>query len=307
MVVYTYIYRSFIFFALLIAFIECQEYVPGNPGAQWSLHELLTVKSKLYSLFDGRGKFIAIEQLYNGTNPGVNWHDVPDEAKMLRLGFHDCLKYTDGTGGCDGCLNWHGVGQRFSDGANQWVHENVGETNNNGVEWTVEVLEEIYTNPDYPYIIAPKLDVSLRASGKSRADLWAFAAIVAVEWGMETNRMVCDGSFNNNPQPQCNQQIGTPECSVFPASGIKFETGRSDCTEFGDKPYKATKTEVHPNAVGNGKMTADFFRDNFGFTGRETVAIMGAHTLGRLHYPISLFRYVWTSRETRTFNNNYFK
>ena len=29
---------------------------------------------------------------------------------VLRLGFHDCLKYKDGTGGCDGCLNWKGVG-----------------------------------------------------------------------------------------------------------------------------------------------------------------------------------------------------
>ena len=28
---------------------------------------------------------------------------------VLRLGFHDCLKYKDGTGGCDGCLNWHGM------------------------------------------------------------------------------------------------------------------------------------------------------------------------------------------------------
>jgi len=28
----------------------------------------------------------------------------------VRLGFHDCVKYKDGTGGCDGCLNmknWH--------------------------------------------------------------------------------------------------------------------------------------------------------------------------------------------------------
>ena len=29
--------------------------------------------------------------------------------KAVRLGFHDCLKYADGTGGCDGCLNWTGM------------------------------------------------------------------------------------------------------------------------------------------------------------------------------------------------------
>ena len=88
---------------------------------------------------------------------------------------------------------------------------------------------------------------------------------------------------------------------------IQFFTGRSDCTEYGDKSYKATKHENHPNAVGNGKMTADFFEKDFGFTGRETVAIMGAHTMGRLHYSISLFRYLWTTRGQASFNNHYYK
>ena len=27
--------------------------------------------------------------------------------------FHDCIRYADGEGGCDGCLNWHGVGHRL--------------------------------------------------------------------------------------------------------------------------------------------------------------------------------------------------
>ena len=69
----------------------------------------------------------------------------------------------------------------------------------------------------------------------------------------------------------------------------------------------ATKHEVHPNAVGNGKMTADFFQEHFDFTGRETVAIMGAHTMGSFHYHISLFRYIWTAHEHAQFNNVYYK
>ena len=32
------------------------------------------------------------------------------ENAIMRLVFHDCVRYTDGTGGCDGCLNWGGVG-----------------------------------------------------------------------------------------------------------------------------------------------------------------------------------------------------
>ena len=30
---------------------------------------------------------------------------IPD-----RLGFHQCLKFSDGSGGCNGCLNNHGMG-----------------------------------------------------------------------------------------------------------------------------------------------------------------------------------------------------
>ena len=28
------------------------------------------------------------------------------EPKAIRLAFHDCMPYTDGSGGCDGCLNF---------------------------------------------------------------------------------------------------------------------------------------------------------------------------------------------------------
>ena len=34
-------------------------------------------------------------------------------SKALRLAFHDCIPYKDGSKGCDGCLNWEGVGHRF--------------------------------------------------------------------------------------------------------------------------------------------------------------------------------------------------
>ena len=34
-------------------------------------------------------------------------------------------------------------------------------------------------------------------------------------------------------------------------------------------------------AVGNGKMTVEFFKNDFGLTGRETVTLLGAHTMGR--------------------------
>ena len=90
---------------------------------------------------------------------------------------------------------------------------------------------------------------------------------------------------------------------------IKFKTGRKDCTEFesDEESYKATKHENHPNAVGNGLQTVDFFANDFGLSGQETVALFGAHTFGRFHVDVSLFRYVWTSKGTHLFNNHYYK
>ena len=94
-------------------------------------------------------------------------------------------------------------------------------------------------------------------SGKSRADLWAFAAIVAVEFGVETNNGVCNDSLDFlkaggapanvdtntlNEQwlggyIQCLEDKGQPNCKVnFPRS-FKFQTGRKDCTEFGEESY----------------------------------------------------------------------
>ena len=34
----------------------------------------------------------------------------PTPARLIQLAFHDCLRYKDGSGGCDGCLNWSGMG-----------------------------------------------------------------------------------------------------------------------------------------------------------------------------------------------------
>ena len=76
----------------------------------------------------------------------------------------------DGEGGCDGCLNWSGVGYRFPSASSlkfKFSQDDIKETNNNGLEYTVAVLEQLYTDPEFP----PNTDalpVSLKASGKSR-------------------------------------------------------------------------------------------------------------------------------------------
>jgi len=264
-------------------------YVPGTPGAPWTDRELLTVKAKLFRLFR-----------YGISAPAV-----------LRLGFHDCLKYKDGTGGCDGCLNWHGMGHRFGeDMAETRREENLDEGNNNGLEGVVKILEQVYTDKDQPGA-SPSLDVSLRDSGKSRADFWAFAAMMAVEFGKDTTNIACIEGDSSERIPSgslCLHNFGEPTCSVEMPRPFKFQTGRADCVERDPVlPYKTEKAEVHPNPVGNGQSTIEFFRNSFGMTGREVVALMGAHTFGQPHFQISMFPYTWTSKQTNLWTNDYYK
>ena len=71
------------------------------------------------------------------------------------------------------------------------------ETDNRGLDVVAKSLEYLYTTTDMPAkhskVGAPALNVSLQASGKSRADLWAFAAMVAVKFGIDNNNKACKG------------------------------------------------------------------------------------------------------------------
>ena len=243
----------------------------------------------------------------------------------MNLTFQYYDRYTDGSGGCDGCLNWHNVGWKFGrngDAAAQWfenpedLYEDLTVSDNNGLEYVVQVLEAVYTDPKYP-TGAPTLQKSLKETGKSRADLWALATIAAVEFGVETNNLGCQGPEAylkaNELQPplnQCNHAfaINDTSCKVTFPRAIKFQTGRADCIPDPDElPYKAIKEESHPKLMGNGQDTVEFFEKDFGFNGEEMVAIMGAHTMGRFQPSVSLFRYTWSTAGRQSFNNNYYK
>ena len=109
---------SLAYFFLILPSVVSSEYVPGSPGAPWSQEELLTVRSKLWRLY-AKKSFLS-----NLWKKGYVPNDLPEPndsidikffpAKVLRLryylgsvslsddclvSFHDCLKYTDGTGG----------------------------------------------------------------------------------------------------------------------------------------------------------------------------------------------------------------
>jgi len=151
-------------------------YVPGTPGGSWTLDEVLIVKSKLWRLFSKIQSEAAFDELFPKGNPYSKFFDTYRPAgKMVRLGFHDCLLYSDLSGGCDGCLHWDGMGARF-----KTFHSKVltGDkvTHNNGLAPVAELLEWIYTDPTFPER-TPSLTQSLFDTGKSRADLWALAQL----------------------------------------------------------------------------------------------------------------------------------
>ena len=76
----------------------------------------------------------------------------------------------------------------------QYNGPDVTVTNNNGLLQVADVLEEIYTNKDFPDRLGvPSLDVSMQESGKSRADLWAFATLMAAHMGIDKNNLACQG------------------------------------------------------------------------------------------------------------------
>ena len=311
---------------LPIFLVASGEYAPGTPGGPWTFDELLVVRAKLWTLMiEDKAEKIYKRVPKNELPKAVELDDKYMRkglqffpAKLVRLAFHDCLKYTDGSGGCDGCLNWEGMNFRFPSGNSmkyKFKQDDIKKGNNNGLEYTVAMLEMIYTETDFPRG-APSLPESLKSSGKSRADLWAYAAKVAIEYSVERNNYHCEnkpqddewnGSYMGDSD-DCQRLMEDSQCKVIIRNEINFKYGRKDCIPTNlDTPYKASKHEEHPNPEGNGDDTLDFFKSQFGFSGRESVAIMGAHTLGKMTAEVSMFKYAWTSRGMSIFNNQYYR
>ena len=214
-----------------------------------------------------------------------------------RLGFHQCLKFSDGTGGCNGCLNTYGM---FLGNRPSCPTDPVLKTTNAGLGLLADLLEEVFTNQNFPSTAA-KLPVSLKASGKSRADLWTFASAVALERGIDQNNLACDGVAPYRYHLRATE----PDCKIEGKENIRFLTGRSDCSA---DTWETTREESHPNPHGNGSMTADFFKKDFGLTGREGAALLlGSHSFGTFNFGFSLFKYTWTRKQGGLFNNQLFR
>ena len=75
-------------------------------------------------------------------------------------------------------------------------------TNNQHLGLAAVALERIYKTIDWPFAAPINTDVtiSLHQSGKSRADLWQFAGMVALERTIERANRACDLDFHVRQQ-----------------------------------------------------------------------------------------------------------
>ena len=170
-------------------------------GAPWSAQDqdIIFQKIKYVSKF-GATVFNQYKELHPGYELASGQSRI-NPMKILRLGFHDCLTYSDaGQGeinGCDGCLNPTGMEMSYSKengfGKGSRNGPDVNTTDNNGLTNTADILEEVFTNPDFP-TGPPVLDLSMKDKGMSRADLWAFASLVALRLGVNNNNYACQGA-----------------------------------------------------------------------------------------------------------------
>eukprot|EP01084_Bolivina_argentea_P265791 450654_1 len=179
-------------------------------------------------------------------------HDKPLLATTVRLIFHDCggpPEIGDPTlvaSICNGCISFSNV-------------------NNLGLEsGAILPLESIYIS--YQNVM-------------SRADFWAAAATIAIEYAQALD-------FSNDFLP-----------------AIPFYFGRRDCLTS----PTGIQNRQFPDAHAGWQETINWFQIFLGMRPRTTVAILGAHTLGKTHERFSGFgTRPWVHRSF-VLNNQYYQ
>ena len=283
------------------------EYQPGCPGRAWTDDEVDKVRLKVLDLLS-QDKVVK-QRVFGDDWRGQAAYTQPvTEMSMFRLSFHDCFKYTDGTGGCDGCLNWHNMENDLAltpspfkgGGDRQCMHQfpRADKTDNNGLDRLVRYLEKIYTETDWP-AGSPVLDASLKATGKSRADFWQFATNVALEKTIARSNHGCRYDYYQRQQVPLLEGVwswsngkivkgpgfpyGVWKCKIKLNKPLKFQFGRKDCIASGDTglPYETAKEEAHSNPHGNADEILSDAKNQLDLSATDMIALTSIH--GMIH------------------------
>merc|ERR1712226_1088145 len=272
-------------------------YIPGNPGGQWTPEEVDSTRQRILQMITPdwiEKSEIGIADSKLGRNkdggPGQCTENV-----LMRLVFHDCIPYVDSNDGwaCDGCMNWSGMESETpnpNDASHYYKFEPLNATDNKGLDGAAIALEKIYTTLDWPFQ-TPSLEVSLYQSGKSRADLWQLAGLVALEQSLERANRACDLDFHARQQVTLLESRDA--CEFKLTKPLKFVTGRKDC--ISDDPegraYVTTKHENHPKLFGDGNHIIDYGRNMFNIDSEHWMALQAIH--GAVHAAKIGLKYTW--------------
>ena len=122
----------------------------------------------------------------------------------------------------------------------------------------------------------------------TRADFWAAGALAAIDRGVKVANKGCP----RRTDPFC----------LVPPFNASFFAGRQDCS---GTPYTDADL-AFPNPTMDAADVFDFFNTWFRFSKRQTVALMGAHTLGSAMRENSGYAGQWIDGEAREFDNRFY-
>ena len=171
-----------------------------------------------------------------------------------------------------------------------YSYEPIDKTDNHGLGTTAEALELIYTTTDWPFKQA-SLEASLQQLGKSRADLWQFAGLIALEKSLERANRACD--LDKWSRQQTSLLEGRDACEFKIYSPLKFWSGRADCSseDKDGRGFKASKDEISPRMFGDAVHITDFMLQHFGLGAEHSQALQAVH--GAVHGADIGTKYTW--------------
>ena len=183
----------------------------------------------------------------------TNFHDFI--AKVVRLEFHDCMGPLEYNMNSSKHISICDGCIGFDNGAHEGLPTNA-----------VNRLEGIYNDPTNNW-----------RNRISRADFWAASATIALQYSNYLSMTTDLHASTPNP----NQSLPY----------IPFYIGRTDCSAAPDvnESNYAIPFQSFPDALAGWEKNYQLFKGSFGFSEREYTAILGAHTLGRVHLRLSGF------------------